>query len=231
MIMLIIRSVFFMLRRLLLPGNSGGTAALASLEFNAHEDSIEAHAMGFGTPAVLSRNLSESLLNTVTTVIHDADVVPRMSGVTLANAWIKILQYNWTDDALEDIHQLLPVLKDNVVPPPIADLYCTDERKDQIVDWFRSFLASQIQPVNGLPLPSEPTLMPPGDCIHVYRDGLQWQGNYMPCYRFNEIEIVRSLVDDHLVVPGYYAGLLGFVRALRKDFDWKFDHDPSKLPA
>jgi hypothetical protein len=85
---------------------------------------LEAHALGFGTPAVLSRNLSESVQQFVTTVVADADCVPRMSGATLASGLLRILQYNWTDDALDDLRDAMAAFKDGA-PKPLADAFLT----------------------------------------------------------------------------------------------------------
>lgn len=219
------------MRLLRLSNHRAGTAALASLEFNDQDcDAVEAHSLGFGTPAVVSKNLSESLQQSVTTVIHDADAVPRMSGATLANAWLRIVRYNWTDDALEDLQQLLNFIQENV-PSMVAGVLLTDDTKEKIVKWFTSFLISQ----NNLPYIEssgfEPVLFPPGECIHVYRDGVQWQGNVMPCHRFSELEVVRHLIDDHLIPNGYYVGLLNFLRGAKKDWNWQFAHDLTRLPV
>jgi hypothetical protein len=193
---------------------------------------LEAHALGFGTPAVLSRNLSESVQQYVTTVVADADCVPRMSGATLANALLRILQYNWTDDALDDLRDAMVAFKDGA-PKPFADAFMTESMGESFVAWVSSVLNSMTRdvPVVDPSLLSDPVLVPPGDCIHLYRDGVDWRGSYMPCRRFDELEAVRTLVDDHLINTGYYVGLLGFVRALKKDLNWQFAHDLLKLPV
>jgi hypothetical protein len=193
---------------------------------------IEAHALGFGTPAVLSRTLSESVQRSVTTVINDADCVPRMSGATLANGLLEILQYNWTDDALEDLRDAMNMAKENA-PKALADSFMPESGKEAVLAWFSSLLASMTKdlPAHNASLVAEPVLFPPGDCVHLYRDGIGWRGNYVPCRRFNELEMVPTLVDDHLINTGYYVGLLGFIRTLKKDLNWQFQHDLLGLPV
>ena len=51
-----------------------------------------------GTPAVLSPELSFKYRNAITTVVADADCVPRMSGQTLVNAWHRIISHDHGDD-------------------------------------------------------------------------------------------------------------------------------------
>jgi hypothetical protein len=208
------------------------------MEFNSasgegeDDGAIEAHALGFGTPAVLSQNLSESVQEFVTTVIADADCVPRMSGATLANGLLRILQYNWTDDALQDLADAMAAAKESA-PKAIADNLLPESGRDAVLAWFSSLLASMTEdlPARNASLVTEPVLFPPGDCVHLYRDGVGWRGSYVPCRRFDELEMVRTLVDDHLIDTGYYVGLLGFVRALKKDLNWQFEHDLLGLPV
>lgn len=61
--------------------------------------------------------------------------------------------------------------------------------------------------------------------MHVYRGGSGWDGNHIPCHRFDEMEIVSRMVDDHLLDTGYYPALLNYIRQIKKDWNWKFEHD------
>jgi hypothetical protein len=74
-------------------------------------------------------------------------------------------------------------------------------------------------------------LIPPGTCIHLYRDGVSWQATDTPCNFFNELEVVRHMLDDHFTDTGYYRGLLSFVREQENDLDWQFDHNLLQLPV
>ena len=209
-----------------------GTAALASLEFNAaksNDGAIEAHSLGFGTPAIVSKELSLALKTSVTTVINDADCVPRMSGATLVNAWIKAASYqDWMDEAQHDIRLLMNVMKENF---PFPDLIET--LLGGLLVWLDNTKEKQQRPIQNetKKFHAEPLLFPPGDCIHLYRDSTQWQCVYMPCIKFDEIEAVGHLVWDHLIPSGYYVGLLQYVRGLTRDWNWSFDPDLMKLPV
>lgn len=142
-----------------------------TIEFNENEnDKIESHSLGFGTPAIVTRNLSESTKSTITTVINDADCVSRMSGPALCNAFLRGVSYNYTDDALEDLEQLAPFLKDNL---PLGDMILSTE----IVVELRSDLADSLKdkfamaPIVDLSKELRKIeLIPPGKCIHIYRE-------------------------------------------------------------
>jgi Lipase (class 3) len=243
--------------KLWLVGHSlgAGTAALACLEFNKPSSYrgttasttisningdttdyssgstiplIDAYALGFGTPAVLSKELSEEVRSKVTTVINDADCVPRMSGTTLVNMWLNIASSeHWITEAAVDIQLLTTVLKENL---PFPDL--TEKVMSSLKDWLtladventtlKSVLAKKIVP---------PVLFPPGECVHLYRDGMGWQGVYYPCFNFKAIEGVLFMVDDHLIPTGYYQGLLGYIRGLRSELNWRFKPDLIDLPV
>jgi len=221
-----------------------GTASLAALEFNegdnaANKDStdgttIEAHALGFGTPAIVSNELSTSLQSTVTTVINDADCIPRVSGAAMVNAWVEAASYqDWVDHAQYDIHLLKNAAKENL---PFPEL--TETLFGGILDWLSTLKENQQQSTSSTgdqgsrkQFHMDPVLFPPGACIHLYRDGTKWQGVHMPCTRFDEIEAVAHLVWDHLIPTGYYVGLLGYLRVLKRDMNWRFDPDLMDLPV
>ena len=72
-----------------------GAASIAAMELNALNDPrISAKAVGFGCPALLSKGLAEKS-DFITTVINDADVVPRLSGVAFANLVLNVLEFDW----------------------------------------------------------------------------------------------------------------------------------------
>ena len=59
-------------------GHSLGAAAasIAAMELKEHEEWMTVDALGFGCPSLLSKELSESAKDYITTVVADADVVP-----------------------------------------------------------------------------------------------------------------------------------------------------------
>ena len=71
-----------------------GAAAIAAIELN-DDKRIEVEAIGFGCPALLSRELSEQTKDYITTVVADDDVVPRLSAATAINAMVDVTEYDY----------------------------------------------------------------------------------------------------------------------------------------
>jgi hypothetical protein len=108
--------------KLWLTGHSlgAGTASLVAIEFfECCKDWIEVEAAGFGTPALLSPELSYKYRDIVTTVVTDSDCVPRMSGTTMVNAWLRIESHDFGEDLLFDFDHLVV---------RIASKYCYSDR-------------------------------------------------------------------------------------------------------
>jgi hypothetical protein len=211
-----------------------GAAALAALEFNAqHSDWVQAHSLGFGTPPLVTRNVSIAAKHVVRTVINDADVVPRMSGGKLVKAWMAIAAHNWTAQAIVDVDQLLGVWKENAYFN--IENILSQEAVERFQDWLKDALIKPkiIEPVTDVnaSVNDDMDLIPPGTCIHLYRDGVSWQATDTPCGFFNELEVVRHMLDDHFTDTGYYRGLLSFVREQENNLDWQFDHNLLQLPV
>lgn len=56
-------------------------------------------------------------------------------------------------------------------------------------------------------------------------------GTHTPCSFFNSVEFSRTLLDDHLLEPGYHPALLGLAREEKSDLNFHFDHDLMALSA
>lgn len=194
----------------------GGTAALTALEFLEHER-IDAHAVGFGTPAVVSKQI-EYPKNIITTVVNDADCVPRLSGSTMVSTAVKLDGFPWLKKAKED---LLFLKKQKL---PFKEL--TDSLIDKLLATLETEEPASLDDIN---LP-EQVLIPPGNCIHMYRDNLNWQAVYMDCELFDSIETVRNMLGDHLIPTGYYKGLLENLRRLRQDINYVMEPNLMDLP-
>jgi hypothetical protein len=211
-----------------------GAAALAAMEFNAqHSDWVQAHSLGFGTPPLVTRNVSITAKHVVRTVINDADIVPRMSGGKLVKAWMAIAAHNWTAQAIVDVDQLMGVWKENSYFN--IENILSQEAVERFQDWLKDALIKPkiietITDVNAS-VNEDMDLIPPGTCIHLYRDGVSWQATDTPCTFFNELEVVRHMLDDHFTDTGYYRGLLSFVREQENNLDWQFDHNLLQLPV
>ena len=190
-----------------------GAAAIAAMEFREY-DFIEVKALGFGCPPILSHNLSMATKDYITTVVADADVVPRLSGASMANALLDLLEYDWTNEVIADgeysLERARKVLKLGHLLP----------KKEMVRKWLDDFFDKEVRPKLGKEKRPrlDNVLVPPGNCIHIFRDGVGYSGTYTPCDFFSSIDIVRTLIDDHLVMPGYHRALISLVR------DWTQDH-------
>ena len=56
-------------------------------------------------------------------------------------------------------------------------------------------------------------------------------GTHTPCSLFDSVEFSRTLLDDHLIEPGYHPALLSLAREEKGDLNFKFDHDLMALNA
>jgi len=202
--------------RLFLVGHSLGAAAaaVAAMEFHDH-DWIKVESIGFGCPSLLSLELSEATKDYITTVVADSDIVPRMSGASVANLLLDLLEFDWTDMALEDIEFTMDRASATF---PFSQLLPS---KKIVLDLAKGFIEREIKPKlkkeKRKRLPN--VLIPPGSCIHVYRDGVGYSTAYTPCSFFTRIDVTRTLIDDHLVVPGYHRAMVTVMRDRENDFN------------
>ena len=189
-----------------------GAAAIAAMKLN-EEDWVDATSIGFGCPALLDLPQSEAVKDFVVTVITDADVVPRLSGAALVNAFLDVTSYDWTAKGLEDLSLMLDWLQ---LP-----------NKEGILKWADDLMSKFDRPFfTGVSNDRmKQVLYPPGTCIHVYRDGVSFFATYTACSFFDSIEFSRTMVDDHLIPTGYHTSFLGLLRNYRKDFRADFPHD------
>eukprot|EP00934_Nitzschia_sp_Nitz4_P003166 Nitzschia sp. Nitz4//scaffold380_size13111//416//2129//NITZ4_008980-RA/size13111-augustus-gene-0.38-mRNA-1//-1//CDS//3329549873//3156//frame0 len=207
--------------RLSLIGHSlgAGAAAIACMEFN-NLPFVEAKAVGFGCPPVLSKNLSESTKDCITTVICDADVVPRMSGATIANLVANVMSVSYTDMAVQDVEQIIQAVEENTF------IKLSKEQKEGMIGYVRKELDEDFENHKVVDYePKEVVLFPPGKCIHLYRDGVGVSGSYVPCTFFREIDICRTMVADHTTAGGYDALMCKMMRDHLKQQNFKFRHD------
>lgn len=189
--------------KLWLTGHSlgAGTASLAAIEFiECCSDWMDVEAVGFGTPALLSHELSYKYRDSITTVVTDADCVPRMSGTTLVNAWHRITLHDFSEDLLFEFDHLATVLRSQlVIGQNVAEGLLSDLR-EWIVKTIEETLRPKIAAAKQSMMPEqEPDLIPPGNCIHLYRDGTAWEGAYVNCTFFQALDVAWHAVDDHLI--------------------------------
>lgn len=202
--------------RLYVVGHSLGAAAAAIAAIEFHEyDWITVEAIGFGCPSLLSLELSESTKDYITTVVADSDIIPRMSGASVANLLLDLLEFDWTDMALEDIEFTM----DRAISSfAFGKLLPT---KAAVLNWAIELIEKEVKPRLARPkrerIPN--VLIPPGSCVHMYRDGIGYSAVYTPCSFFSSIDLSRTLIDDHLVVPGYHRALVTIMRDWQENFN------------
>lgn len=212
------------------------------MEFHALKDpKLVVNVVGFGCPALVSRELAEDA-RYITTVINDSDVVCRMSGVSVANLLLRILQFDWLEYSRNDVRHILSELGKR--QPKLFN----DSTRAMILNKFEPLLENYADATR-LPLAREipeVEIYPPGKCIHFYRDGYSISGAVVPNNFFAEIDVTRRMIDgtcvdtpffkteflhsqrcptcvDHLFHSGYEKTLLEVVREYEKDHHFRFD--------
>jgi hypothetical protein len=180
---------------------------------------VSAHVIGFGCPALLSQPLSQATKGFVTTVIADADFIPRMSGATLVNLLLDVKDFDYQKQAERDVEQALREVKNRFSIPSFRSKLSFDMSEDDIqsvMGYVRRGL-EKVTPMVPAPNVAEPTtvgvdrhysktapiLYPPGECIHFYRDGSGISGTYVNCDFFNEVW--SFLYSSSIVFIGYIA--------------------------
>lgn len=175
-----------------------GAASIAGMEFNNekglfYSPKIKAKVIGFGCPALVSEELAKKSANYITTVVNDSDVVPRMSGISVANMLINVLEFDWREYAKKDIQITLNELERS--QPLLFRVSGTRKTMQNLVEsllekYGKDFIATDMKEQR---LPVE--LFPPGKCLHFYDDGRGISANYVPNTFFNEIDVTRRMVD------------------------------------
>ena len=193
-----------------------GAAAIAAMELHEH-DFLEVEAVGFGCPSLLSRDLSHTTKDYITTVVNDADIVSRMSGASMTNILLDLMAYDWTQDALEDLEYSLERARESF---EFAG-FLPETKK--ALEWFETRLNEVVRPTmvqrkisQQERMPS--VLIPPGTCIHIFRDGYGMTGTYTPCDFFQSVEFSLTLLDDHLILTGYNRALLAAAQDTDRDY-------------
>ena len=72
-----------------------GAASIVGMELN-DDPKFDVQVIGFGCPALLSKELSEQTKSYITTIVADDDCVPRMSAASVVNALLDIMEYDYT---------------------------------------------------------------------------------------------------------------------------------------
>lgn len=166
-----------------------GAASIAGIEFN-EKPNFEVQVLGFGCPALLSKDLAEEA-DFITTVINDTDIVPRLSGISVANLLLDIMEFDWSAYAKRDIRLVFEEFKRR--QPSFLPKEASDTIMATIEPHLESFCASTIKEYTSQRL--EPVLFPPGKCIHFYRDGYSTSAAIVPNDYFSAIHVNRRMID------------------------------------
>jgi len=207
--------------RLSIIGHSlgAGAGAIAAIEWNKKcHKWMEVKAIGFGCPPILSKELSESTKDYITTIVCDSDVVPRMSGATISNVVNDVMSRSYKDMAMDDIHQVLDAISDNTPykPPEEQKKFVIEQMKKKMEEDFNSYRVNRC--------PVDVVLFPPGKCIHLYNDGIKYSASYVPCTFFNKIEVTRTMLNDHRTGGGYSRVIHEMMRTHLDDLTFVFPH-------
>jgi hypothetical protein len=201
-----------------LEGKNGSTQTNEIASRSDSDIQVSAHVIGFGCPALLSQQLSHATKDFVTTVIADADFIPRMSGATLVNLLLDVKDFDYQMQAERDVEQALREVQNRFsgqyAPPFQSKLSfnITDDDIKSVVGYVRRGLET-VSPTSSTSNISEttnesvdgghhyikkvPVLFPPGECIHFYRDGSGISGTYVNCDFFNEVSGLWSIIQCH----------------------------------
>lgn len=190
-----------------------------SRQSKALKPTMEVKVIGFGCPALLSENLARDA-SYITTIVNDADIVPRLSGISVTNLLLDIMAFDWMEYVQRDIQFTLNELQQR------HSRIFKETTRQNISQKIESLLNKHLQNtiLKDRPEPRMiPELYPPGQCIHLYRDGCGMTGCYVPNSFFSEIDISRRMIDDHLFHSGYEHSLLEIARQIEKDHHFRFD--------
>ena len=162
---------------------------------------MEVKVIGFGCPALLSENLARDA-SYITTIVNDADVVPRLSGISVTNLLLDMMAFNWMEYVQRDLQFTLNELQQR------HSRIFKETTRQSITQKIESLLSKHLQNtiLKDRPEPRMvPELYPPGQCIHLFRDGCGMTGCYVPNTFFSEIDITRRMID------GAYESYIEFV--------------------
>lgn len=130
-----------------------GAASIAGIELQARDD-FDVQVIGFGCPALLSKELSESTQDYITTVVADNDCIPRMSLANMMNTMLDIGEYNWIPKAKQDLEDVVAQVQ--VALPAIV----SDSSKTNLMDILTTKVLSTIDIPPSTDDRMEPVLFP-----------------------------------------------------------------------
>lgn len=179
-----------------------GAAVTAAIELRNNPDilqhlgrDLKVEVVGFGCPAIVSKDIALACENFVTTIINDDDIIPRTSITAMKNFVFDVSSFDWTRRAKEDIEDALLALETRV--PSVLNKFLefgggkmSDELCKKIQSW-------PVMPSNKrAPL----VVFPPGRCLHLYRNSFTtFNCAWTPAPLFDEIPASTNMIEDHYV--------------------------------
>ena len=199
--------------KVLIVGHSlgGGAACLAGLELEESEN-LDIRVVGFGTPGCLSKELGEKA-QYITTVVSDSDAIPRTSGETVVNVVLNVMEHDWIEKAKLDADLMLKDFQSK------NGWLMSESTREKALERISKLLDTEVKPRirEKSTKRIEPLLFPPGACIHLWRNGNGVSGSVVPGDFFDEIDVSRTMLEDHLCAAGYGAIFLQLMRQHHKD--------------
>jgi len=191
-----------------------GAAVIAAMELKKNWG-FDTRAVGFGCPPLLSKDLSQSCSDFVTTLVCDSDIVTRITTASVCNLLHDLAEFDWEELAARDVKAMLEELQRH---NPLG--FNVEEYADNIMSRIHNYVQGQI--TKRTPDRMVPELYLPGRIVHIYRDGRGVSGTFVPCTFFKEIDVTRTMLDDHLI-DGYEKLFLQLLREHMSDPYFKFE--------
>ena len=151
-------------------------------------------------------------------------MVPRMSGISVANLLMDVMQFDWFEYSQRDAQEVIEFLHEK--QPLIFPKEWLNKAHEVLVPHIRQFTEKKVSKTTTERGKVE--LFPPGKCIHLYRDGVGIAGSFVPNTFFSEIDVTRRMVDDHVFHTGYQQTFLELMRQQKGDHHFRFGENVNK---
>ena len=104
-----------------------GAASIAGIELN-DDPRFDVEVIGFGCPALLSKELAEQN-SFIQTVVNDSDVIPRTSAIAIVNLILNVKEFDWTkymqrdvSQSVAEIQRVQPVIFNDMIVGKIREI-------------------------------------------------------------------------------------------------------------
>ena len=144
---------------------------------------------------------------------------------TVVNALLDIVQFDYTSYARRDLEDIL-----DEIQTFLPDLLAGSFDKESLLERLNGMLpdVSSFEE-KGPKKRMDVVLYPPGTGIHLFFDGFGVTGSIVPCTFFNELDINRRMIHDHLYDPGYNRIFLDLMRQYHNDNHYAFQNEEGEM--